>query len=124
MDSPSPPRHHRLAWLALATFGTLLLLPGTRYLLKTQMRMQTLTYSTTTDFSQERARSLSVACPWSSLNIWPPRIDADAKQMVQLVQSGGPQWACCLLHVALRGANLVFARPGRRGRRGDRRQQP
>jgi len=61
MENPSPPRHHRLAWLALATFGTLLLLPGTRYLLKTQMRMQTLTYSTTTDFSQERAAAARLA---------------------------------------------------------------
>jgi len=61
MENPSPPRHHRLAWLALATFGTLLLLPGTRTLLKTQMRMQTLTYSTTTDFSQERAAAARLA---------------------------------------------------------------
>jgi len=55
MENPSPPRHHRLAWLALATFGTLLLLPGTRYLLKTQMRMQTLTYSNTSDYPMEQA---------------------------------------------------------------------
>jgi len=55
MENPSPPRHHRLAWLALATFGTLLLLPGTRYLLKTQMRMQALTYSTETNVPAERA---------------------------------------------------------------------
>lgn len=45
MKNPSPPCPHHLTWLALAAFGTLLLLPATRPLLKTQLKMETLTYS-------------------------------------------------------------------------------
>ena len=53
MENPLPSRRHRLAWLALAAVGTLLVLPATRYLLKTQMRMQALTYSTETNLPAE-----------------------------------------------------------------------
>lgn len=55
MKNPSPSRLHRLAWLAMATLGTLLLLPATRYLLRMQMQMEALTYSTRTDLPAERA---------------------------------------------------------------------
>lgn len=55
MENSSPPRHHRLAWLALATLGTLLLLPATRYLVRSQMQMEALTYSTETNLPAERA---------------------------------------------------------------------
>lgn len=55
MENPSPPRHPRLAWLALAAFGTLLLLPATRYLLRTQFQMEPLTYSTEPNLPAERA---------------------------------------------------------------------
>jgi hypothetical protein len=54
MENSSPPRRHRLAWLALATVVTLLVLPATRYLLKTQMQMEALTYSTATNLPAER----------------------------------------------------------------------
>ncbi len=55
MENPSPSRHHRLAWLALATFGTLLLVPVTRYLVRSQLQMESLNYSTETNLPAERA---------------------------------------------------------------------
>jgi hypothetical protein len=60
MENPSPPRHHRLAWFALAAFGTLLLLPATRSLLRTQLKMEALTYSTETNLPAERAAAASL----------------------------------------------------------------
>jgi hypothetical protein len=42
-----------LAWLALVAVGTLLVMPATRYLLKTQMQMQGMTYSTETNLPAE-----------------------------------------------------------------------
>ncbi|MCW3099723.1 MAG: hypothetical protein JWL77_5341 [Chthonomonadaceae bacterium] len=46
---------HRLVWIALATLGALLVLPATRYLLRTQLQMESLTYATQTDLSAEAA---------------------------------------------------------------------
>jgi hypothetical protein len=53
MENPS--RRPRLAWLALATLGTLLLLSSTRYLLRIQLQTETLTSPTDTNLSAERA---------------------------------------------------------------------
>jgi hypothetical protein len=60
MENRSPSRHHRLVWLALAVFGTLLLLPATRSLLRTQLKMEALTYATETNLPAERAAAASL----------------------------------------------------------------
>ncbi len=54
-DTPSLLLRHRLVWLVPTTLGVLLLLPSTRYLLRTQIQMQALTFPTRTDLRAERA---------------------------------------------------------------------
>jgi len=48
-------RRRWFGWLALTTFGTLLVVPATRHLFTTQARMETLTYSLDTDATVESA---------------------------------------------------------------------
>jgi len=55
MENTSVLRRHRIAWLTLTTLGALILLPATRTLLRTQVQMQALTYSTKANLSAERA---------------------------------------------------------------------
>ena len=52
MRNPWPP--HRLTWIAVAAFGIVVLLPGTRTLLRGQWQMETRTYATEIDLTAER----------------------------------------------------------------------
>lgn len=59
MENTAPShRPQRIVWFALATFGALLLLPATRYLVRTQLQMQTLTHATQSNPEREQAIGL------------------------------------------------------------------
>jgi hypothetical protein len=85
MENPPPP-HRRLVWLTVVTLGTLLLFPGTRYLMQTQVGMEMLRSAPQPNLAAERAAAaqlpddypIQLALATQGLNFLTGATDPDA----------------------------------------------